>query len=103
MIIRKEGPDDDSDVFPAVGISIAKKGDDIVIAEKMPNAPKEMSQWDIIKTLNGKKISTIADFDKEFEATNIGSTLTFGLTHDGKMITVKIQRPEPKQMIIRKK
>jgi len=104
MIIRQGRPDDDSDVFPALGISIAKRGDDIVISETMPNAPKNISQWDVIKTLNGKKITTIDDFNKEFEATSIGSTLTLGLNHDGKVITVKTPRPEPKQqMIMRRK
>lgn len=104
MIIRQGRPDDDSDVFPALGISIAKKGDDVVISETMPHAPKNMSQWEVIKTLNGKKIATIDDFNKEFEATNIGSTITFELIRDGKTITVKTPRLEPKQqMIMRKK
>jgi S1-C subfamily serine protease len=104
MIIRQGKPDDDSDVFPALGISIAKKEDDIVISETMPNAPKNMSQGDIIKTLNGKKMATIDDFNKEFDATKIGSTLTFGLSRGGKTITVVTPRPQPKQqMIMRKK
>ncbi len=104
IIIRHGRPDDDSDVFPALGISIAKKGDDIVISEAMPHAPKNMLQGDVIKTLNGKKIASIDDFDTEFEATSIGSTLTFELNRDGKSITVTTPRPEPKQqMIMRKK
>jgi len=105
MVIRKGGPgsDENSDFFPAFGIGIVKKGSDVVISETLPNAPKELNKGDIVKTLNGKEIKTIADFNKEFDATKIGATLKLGLLRDGKQVVVSAPRPEPKQMIINRK
>jgi S1-C subfamily serine protease len=105
MVIRRDGPggDENSDVFPAFGIGIEKKGSDIMISETLPNAPKNIKKGDIIKTLNGKEIKSIADFNKEFDATKIGGTLTLELMRDGKQVVVAAPRPEPQgQMIMRR-
>jgi len=102
MIIRNEGPGgkENSDFFPAFGIGIEKKGDQIVISETLPNAPKDLKKGDVVKTLNGKEIKSIADFNKEFDATKIGGTLTLGLVRDGKQVVVSAPRPEPKGQVL---
>lgn len=105
MVIHQGGPagNESSDFFPAFGIGIEKKGSDIVISETLPNAPKDLAKGDIVKTLNGKEIKTIADFNKEFDATKIGGTLKLELLRDGKQVIVSVPRPEPKgQMIMRR-
>jgi S1-C subfamily serine protease len=105
MIIRRGAPggDENSDFFPAFGIGIEKKGSDILVSETLPNAPKDIKKGDIIKTLNGKEIKTVADFNKEFDATKIGATLKLELLREGKQVIVSAPRPEPKgQMIMRK-
>lgn len=98
MVIRQGGPggDENSDFFPAFGIGIEKKGSDIVISETLPDAPKDLKKGDVVRTLNGKEIRTIADFNKEFDATKIGGTLTLQLVRDGKQVVVSAPRPEPK-------
>jgi S1-C subfamily serine protease len=105
MVIRQGGPggNENSDFFPAFGIGIEKKGSDIVISETLSHAPKDLKKGDVVKTLNGKEIKSIADFNKEFDATKIGGTLKLELIRDGKPVTVSAPRPEPKgQMIMRK-
>jgi len=105
MVIRQDGRggDGNSDMFPAFGIGIEKKGTDITIAQVLPNAPKDIRAGDVVKTLNGKEIKSIADFNKEFDATKIGATLTLELLRDGKQVVVSAPRPEPKgQMIIKR-
>jgi PDZ domain-containing secreted protein len=98
MVIRQGGlgGDENSDFFPAFGIGIEKKGSDIVISETLPNAPKDLKKGDVVKTLNGKEIKSVADFNKEFDATKIGGTLTLELVRDGKQVVVSAPRPEPK-------
>lgn len=105
MVIRQGGPgaDENSDLFPAFGIGIEKKGSDIMVSETLPNAPKDIKKGDIVKTLNGKEIKTIADFNKEFDATKIGGTLTLELMRDGKQVIVEAPRPEPKGQMIMKR
>ena len=105
MIVRQGGPggNENSDFFPAFGIGIEKKGSDIVISETLPNAPKDLKKGDVVKTLNGKEMKSIADFNKEFDATKVGGTLTLELVRDGKQVIVSAPRPEPQgHMIIRK-
>jgi S1-C subfamily serine protease len=104
MIIRQDGPgaDPNSDTFPAFGIGIAKQGKDVVISETMPHAPKNIKKGDVVKSLNGKPIASIADFNEAFDATKIGSPITLELMRDGTAVTVTAPRPEPKgQMIIK--
>ena len=104
MVIRRDGPggDANSDMFPAFGIGIEKKGSDVLISEVLPNAPKDLKKGDIVKTLNGKEIKSIADFNKEFDATKIGAALKLELLRDGKQVIVSAPRPEPKQMIMKR-
>jgi S1-C subfamily serine protease len=61
-----------------------------------------LEKGDIVKTLNGKEIKSIADFNKEFDATKIGAPLRLELLRDGKQVIVSAPRPEPKQMIMRR-
>jgi S1-C subfamily serine protease len=105
MVIRQGGPggNENSDFFPAFGIGILKKGSDITISEVLPNAPKDLKKGDVVKTLNGKEIKTIADFNKEFDATKIGGMLKLELVRDGKQVTVSAPRPEPAGRMIMKK
>ena len=105
MMIRQGGPggDENSDFFPAFGIGIGKKANDIVISEVLPNGPKDLKKGDIVKTLNGKEMKTIADFNKEFDATKIGATLKLELLREGKQIIVSAPRPEPKGPVIIRK
>ena len=97
MIIRRGQSDENSDFFPALGIGIMKKGEDIIVSETLSHAPKNMTKGDIIKRLNGMKIDSIEDFNHEFDKTEIGAMLTFELLRDGKTFTVTAPRPEPKQ------
>ena len=76
---------------------------DIVISEVLPNGPKDLKKGDIVKTLNGKEMKTIADFNKEFDATKIGATLKLELLREGKQIIVSAPRPEPKGPVIIRK
>jgi PDZ domain-containing secreted protein len=102
MVVRQGGPqgDENSDFFPAFGIGIEKKGSDIVISETLPNAPKDLKKGDVVKTLNAKEIKSIADFNKEFDATKIGAALTLELMREGKKVVVSAPRPEPKGPVI---
>ena len=100
MIVRSGG-DENSDLFPALGFGLQKKGEQIVISETLPNASKEFRKNDIVQTLNGKEVKAIKDFAKELDATKVGAELKFELTRDGKTITVTVPRPEPRQMIFR--
>ena len=99
MVIQRQG-DDNADLFPALGIGLEKKGDEVVVSETLPNAPREIHKGDAVKSLNGKPVKAVADFSKEFDATPLGDKLTFELLRDGKSVTVVTTRPEPRRQII---
>ncbi|MGB2867375.1 MAG: PDZ domain-containing protein [Bacteroidota bacterium] len=102
MIVRRQGNDDHGDFFPALGIGIAERGSDVIVSNVLPNAPKEISKGDVLKTLNNKRISKASDFSKEFDATNVGGKLVLGLERDGKAFTISTTRPKPKMQVITK-
>ncbi len=96
MVIRRGPGDENSDVFPALGLMLEKKETGVVVAETMPHASKEIQKGDIVATLNGVSVRTVADFSKALDATNVGEKLTFLLDRKGEKVTVSFPRPEPR-------
>jgi len=82
-------------VYPAVGIQLEQKGSSVAIARTFPNVPEGLKEGDVIVSLNGKKVATVKDFEKEFENTPVGGNLEFKLMRDGKDATFSMKRPEP--------
>jgi S1-C subfamily serine protease len=105
VVIRREGsaPNAGSDILPALGIGIQKRGASVIISETMTNAPKGMQKDDVIVNLNGTKISSIAEFNSAFDATAIGAPLRFELLRNGQPVHISAPRPKPIQIIRREK
>jgi S1-C subfamily serine protease len=97
MMIMRQGPvDENSDVFPALGLTLEKKDAGVIIAETLPHASKEMQKGDVVSTLNGITVFTVADFAKTLDATKVGEMLTFELMRKGEKVSVSFPRPEPR-------
>lgn len=96
MVIRRGPGDENSDVFPALGLMLEKKGATVVVNETMPHASKEFQKGDVVASLNGTSIKNVADFAKTLDATKVGDLLTFVLDRKGESVTVKMARPEPR-------
>lgn len=86
-------------VYPAMGIQLEQKGSSVAVARTFPNVSEDFRQGDVIVSLNGRKVATIQDFEREFDSTPIGGTLEFRMTRDGKDVTFKTKRPEPRAQI----
>lgn len=96
MVIRRGPGDENSDVFPALGLMLEKKGNAVVVNETMPHASKEFQKGDVVSSLNGTPIKNVADFAKTLDATKVGDELSFVLDRKGEAVKVKMARPEPK-------
>jgi hypothetical protein len=96
MVIRRGPGDQNSDVFPALGLMLEKKASAVVVSETMPHASKEIQKGDVVSSLNGTPIKNIADFAKALEAAKVGDELSFVLDRKGETVTVKMPRPEPR-------
>jgi S1-C subfamily serine protease len=97
MMTMRTGPgDENSDVFPALGLMLRKKGNDVVIDEAMPHASKEFQKGDVVRSLNGSSLKNVADFAKALDATKVGDKLTFAIDRKGETIEVSFPRPEPR-------
>jgi S1-C subfamily serine protease len=94
MVIRRGPGDENSDVFPALGLMLEKKGSAVVVNETMPHASKEIQKGDVVSSLNGTPIKNVADFTKTLDATKVGDELSFILDRQGEKVTVKMPRPE---------
>lgn len=99
MVVRREAGDENSDVFPALGLALQKKGDAVVVIEAMPHASKEIKKGDVVSALNGATVKNVADFAKALDATKVGDTLTFGLQRGSEQVKVSFPRPEPRMMM----
>ncbi len=99
MVVRREAGDENSDVFPALGLALQKKSDAVVVIETMPHASKEIKKGDVISTLNGAPVKNVADFAKALDATKAGDKLTFELLRGSDKVNVSFARPEPRMMI----
>jgi S1-C subfamily serine protease len=96
MVIRRGPGDENSDVFPALGLMLEKQGSAVVVSETMPHASKEIRKGDVVSSLNGTPIKNVADFAKALDATTVGDELSFILDRKGENVTVKMPRPEPR-------
>jgi S1-C subfamily serine protease len=99
MVVRREAGDENSDVFPALGLMLEKKEAGVVVAETMPHASKEFKKGDVISTLNGTPIKNVADFAKALDATTVGDQLNLELLRGSDPVKVSFPRPEPRMMI----
>lgn len=96
MVIRRGPGDENSDVFPALGLMLEKKGNTVIVNETMPHASKEFQKGDVVWSLNGTPIKNVADFAKTLDATKVGDELSIVLDRKGEKVAVKMPRPEPR-------
>ena len=96
MVIRRAPGDENSDVFPALGLMLEKKGSAVVVHETMPHASKEIVKGDVVTSLNGAVVKNVADFAKALDATAVGDDLVLVLDRKGESVTVRMPRPEPR-------
>ena len=99
MVLRRGSGDENSDMFPALGLGLEKKGDVVVVAEMLPHASKEIRKGDVVSSLNGVAVKNVTDFAKTLDATKVGDKLNFELQRNGQQVTVSFARPEPKGML----
>jgi S1-C subfamily serine protease len=101
MMVRREAGDENSDVFPALGLALQKKGEVVVVIEAMPHASKEIKKDDVVSTLNGAPVKNVADFAKALDATKVGGQLQFEILRGTEKVNVSFARPEPRVMMRR--
>lgn len=99
MVMRRGPGDENSHVFPALGLVLEKKEAGVIVSETLPHASKDIHKGDVVSTLNGTVVKTAADFAKALDATKVGAKLDLLLTRKGDTVTVSIMRPEPRGMM----
>lgn len=102
MVVRQGPGGENEDVFPALGFGIATAEGKTTVNMMLGNVPKEVKDGDEVVALNGKKITVSSDFSNELDATKVGDELTMVFRRDGKEFTVKMRRPEPQGMMMRR-
>ncbi|HEY4613350.1 MAG TPA: PDZ domain-containing protein [Bacteroidota bacterium] len=96
-------------VLPEVGIVLRLgEGDkQPTVAHIIGALPKgaTFEEGDVILTVNKKKVATLKEFDKAYEAVKVGATVEFEIERDGKKMTLSYKKPKPepgKPMIIQR-
>jgi S1-C subfamily serine protease len=96
MVIRRGPGDENSDLFPALGLELEKKGDIVVVTETLPHASKDIQKGDVVVSLNGTAVKNVALFARALDATKVGEMLNIELLRKDKKVSVSFARPEPR-------
>jgi S1-C subfamily serine protease len=99
-----------ADITPlsGAGIFIGTKGKDMVVAGMLPEAKDVLGdaaieKGDIITKLQDKPVTTVAEFEKAFDAIKIGEPVTITVMHSGKELKATFTKQESKFRTIIKK
>jgi hypothetical protein len=98
---RLEIDDDAKDVTPinGAGMIIGTKEKDIVVLALMPHAREilgdaAIAKSDKITALQGKPVTSVEQFNSDFEAIKIGEVVTITVIHAGKELKASFTKPE---------
>jgi predicted metalloprotease with PDZ domain len=105
MVVTSDGPAGDIRPLPNLGIILGKAKEGVVIKEMSDNPAKEFTNagiksGDRLVSINGKEITNLDDFSKEFLAVTPGAKMTWVVAHGGKNLSLSLVRPEPKGQVI---
>jgi PDZ domain-containing secreted protein len=95
-------------IFPAVGVILKEKDSAVVIhslIETEHTAVKglDVKQGDIIRVINGKRVSTLASYTTIFDAIAVGDRVTWQIERKGARREVSFVRPKPMGGVIMKR
>jgi len=75
------------------------------VKEMLENAAKPFTEagvkaGDRLVSINGKAITNLDDFTKEFTAVSPGTNMTWVVAHNGNNVALSLVRPEPQGQVI---
>jgi S1-C subfamily serine protease len=87
-------------VFPAVGVILKEKENAVVIQDiiEMENTAVkglDVRKGDTIRSINGKRVSTLGSYSAIFDAIEIGDRVTWQIERKGARKEVSFARPKP--------
>lgn len=105
IVMNTNGQDGDIRPLPSLGIVLGKGKEGVIIKEIADNPAKAFTDaaikpGDRLVSINGKAISNLDDFSKEFLAVPPGTKMTWIVAHGGKDLTLSLVRPEPRGQVI---
>jgi S1-C subfamily serine protease len=107
-LMVQRGPGDGTELFPAVGVSMAQKGKRVVVQEVLPIETSavrtlDVKAGDVILSLNGWAVTSLKAYTEKFDAIPVGAPVEWKTERDGRQLTISFARPKPMgQVIIRK-
>lgn len=105
MKVVRGGDDDNTSMFPAVGVMLKMKGKDILIDDVFPGenavGKLDVKKGDAIVAINGKHCASLHEYNDAFDAVAVGGNVEWKLRRGEKEHTVSFARPQPRMMIKR--
>lgn len=107
-IMVQRGPGDGTEIFPAVGVSMAQKGKKVVVQEVLPIETSvvrtlDVKAGDVILSLNGWTVTSLKEYTEKFDAIAVGAPVEWKTEREGRKLTISFLRPKPMgQVMIRK-
>jgi|WetSurMetagenome_2_1015567.scaffolds.fasta_scaffold207873_2 S1-C subfamily serine protease len=96
---------ENTETFPAVGVTIEKRGKALFISELLPGETAvhslDVKKGDQVVSINGELCQTLADYGNIFDNVEVGHQVTWILKRGGGEHSVSFNRPKP--MMIMKK
>jgi S1-C subfamily serine protease len=100
--------EDGTQIFPAVGVILKEKENAVVIQDviEMENTAVkglDVRKGDIIRTINGKTVSTLASYSTIFDGIAIGDRVTWQTERKGVRKEISFTRPRPMGRVLMKR
>ncbi len=82
-----------------LGLLLGEDEESLIVTDVLPHASKrlggvEMAAGDIVKSIQGKPVTTLDKFADLYESIPVGDTVSLVFQHDGKDISVSFPRPD---------
>lgn len=102
MMITREGPSEEgSSVFPALGFRLTEGSGGLTVSEALGAGAFDLKTGDTIRSLNGKGVHTLQEFEDVLGTIEVGQNITIDVLRGGKEQSFSANRPEPRGTVVR--
>ena len=106
MKVMRGDDDENTEMFPAVGVVMTMKGKDIIVEELLPGETAvqklDVKAGDALVSMNEKQFKSLKEYSEAFDEVKVGKSVTWVLRRGENEHPVTFNRPQPKMMMMKR-